>query len=94
MVKDGDFVMLNKENKMMKDEDLLPDEVCLGKHKDTGLWYGLLYVDHPTPRGCHRPIVKLSAKEGKATPQEALDYFLSGLKPEYVKTLLLPNIDE
>lgn len=72
-----------------------PDRyIAIGKHEDTGLFHGLLYVNKPTPSGMYRPILALSTTEGRTTEQEALDLMLSGLTPEYVKTVVVPKLEK
>ena len=51
----------------------MKDHIIACKHEDTGLWHGLFYVNHPTPSGWDRPILKYSTKYGYATEQEAIE---------------------
>ncbi len=70
----------------------MKDHIIISSDPETGLFYALLYRNHPTPSGCDRPILALSTNEGKKTTKEALDSMLSGLKPTYVKEIDIPNL--
>lgn len=38
--------------------------VGAGQHRETGKWHGLYYVNHPTPSGCDRYLLKISDNRG------------------------------
>jgi hypothetical protein len=78
---------------MPADNHPVKDYVCAGQHEQTQLWRGLLYRNHPTPSGWDRMILALSTTLGFATEAEAVQAMISGLKPEYVATIDIPNID-
>lgn len=71
---------------------MMRDYVVTARHKDTGLWHALLFVNHPTPSGLDRPILKLSTTKGCETEQGALDLMVSGLRPEFLKTVDVPDL--
>ena len=43
------------------------------KHRDTGLYHGVLMLNRPTPSGCDRWMIQTSSDIGFKTNQEALD---------------------
>ena len=69
------------------------DHIVIAQHKETKLFHALFYVNHPTPSGWHRPILKLSTKHGKATEKEALEEMAQAFAPERLKEIDLPVLD-
>jgi hypothetical protein len=69
----------------------MKDHITAGQYKDTNLWHGLFYVNHPTPSGCDRPILKYSTKNGYATEQEAIEEIKKVFTPEQLKNIDLPS---
>ena len=59
-------------------------EVCVGKHKDTGEFHGMLYVNHPTPSGCDRYMLVLSDNRGWPTEEEAEEEFKKILRKDNI----------
>ena len=69
----------------------MKDHIIAGKHEDTGLWHGLFYVNHPTPSGWDRPVLKYSTKLGYVTEQEAVEAMKKVFTPEKLKNIDVCN---
>jgi hypothetical protein len=61
---------------------MMRDHIIAGQHEETKLWHGLFYINHPTPSGCDRPILKLSTTNGYVTEQEAVEVMKAAFTPE------------
>ncbi len=72
----------------------MKDYIGAGKHPDTGLYHAYLFINHPTPSGCDRPILNKSTKKGYKSGWDAIDAMVSMLDPDYVKTIDVPTKGE
>ena len=59
-----------------------------------GLWYGLYYINHPTPSGSARPMLKYSTNVGFKTPREAIILMRSAFTAEQLKDIDCPDVTE
>jgi len=67
------------------------NHIVAGQHGDTKLWHGLYYVNHPTPSGCDRPILRLSTKVGFSTEREAVEAMKAAFTPEQLAEIDVPE---
>lgn len=70
----------------------MKDHIVIAQHRDTLKWHGLFYVNHPTPSGSPRPILKIETKEGYETQQEALDIIKAAFNAEQLASIDIPNV--
>ena len=50
-------------------------DILTGQKKEDGKWYSSLWVNHPTPSGCDRPMLALSANVGFDTKEKSIQDF-------------------
>lgn len=72
----------------------IKDLIGSGKHKETGLYHGLYYINHPPPSGEPRIMLWHSTKEGFKTPEEAINVMKSAFTEEQLKEIEVEGEDE
>ena len=72
----------------------MKDHIMAGRDRETGLWHGLFYRNHPTPSGEPRPMLRLSTTQGYETELEALRVMKSAFTAEQLKDVDCPDTSE
>ena len=72
----------------------MKDYLAVGQDPNTKLYHGLFYVNHPTPSGCNRPILKSSTTKGYESEKEALDFIKKAFTVEQLNEMDIPKLED
>ena len=72
----------------------MKDEIRGGKCNETGLFHGLFYINHPTPSGWDRLILKYSTTDGYNTPKEAVEKMKLAFTEEQLSKMYIEEFEE
>lgn len=68
------------------------DHFVIAQHRDTLKWHGLFYVNHPTPSGFPRAILKLETNNGFDSPHDALTEIKNAFTNEQLENIDAPDL--